>query len=377
MNFEAVIDYVESFLRNERKVPGCDLKIMRNHETLLRYSSGFADYDGQKPVSDKDMYYMYSCSKPITCTAALQLVEQGVFDLDDPVSRFLPEYAKVFLMKDGERVAPKREMMIRNLFTMSAGLDYNLKKDSVLELLDENPHASTIDVVNAFARSPLCFEPGEKFYYSLCHDVLAAVVEAASGMKYSEYLKKNIFEPLGMERTGFKLSSELLSNMAAQYECVGDGCVRPFTSNNEYIITDNYESGGAGLISCVDDYSKFADAMANGGVGANGARILKAGTIELMRTEQLSSCVENTEFACAAGPGYGYGLGVRTLTSQAQGQRSPIGEFGWDGAAGSYIMMDPENGVSITFSMHVRNWPGLIGCGHAPIRDRTYEALGL
>ena len=95
-----------------------------------------------------------------------------------------------------------------------------------------------------------------------------------------------------------------------------------------------------------------------------------------MRSEQLSCYAENNAFSCAAGPGYGYGLGVRTLISQAKGQRSSIGEFGWDGAAGSYMMMDPEKELSIFFAMHVLGWPAMIGCGHAPIRDLTYEALG-
>ncbi|MBP3705363.1 MAG: beta-lactamase family protein, partial [Clostridia bacterium] len=364
-------------LRAEKGVPGCDLKIMREHETLLRYKSGAADYDGTKPVSGDELYYMYSCSKVMTCTAAMQLVERGVIGLDDPVSRYLPAFEDAFLMKNGVKVKPNRTMTVRHLFTMSAGFDYDRTKAPIQKLIAKDPHAGTQAVVNTFVQSPLCFEPGERFQYSLCHDVLAAMVEAASGMQFSEYLRKNIWEPLYMTRTGFHIPESEKEKLAAQYACYEPGKIRPFLTGNEYQLTDNYESGGAGLISSVEDYSLFADALANGGVGASGAQIHKPETIDLMRKEQLSACTVDPTFECAAGPGYGYALGVRTLIDRSQGQRSPLGEFGWDGAAGSYIMIDPENRLSIFFAMHVRSWPALIGCGHAPIRDLTYEALGL
>ena len=147
-------------------------------------------------------------------------------------------------------------------------------------------------------------------------------------------------------------------------------------NKSEFNLTENYESGGAGLYSTVEDYSLFADAMACGGRGITGKQILQPETIDLMRTDQLGSYVMDTRFGCAAGPGYGYGLGVRTLIDESASRSTP-GEFGWDGAAGSYVMIDPEYALSIFFAMHVRAWPTLIGCGHAPIRDMTYDILGL
>lgn len=376
MDFTAVIEYIENVLRAEKGVPGCDLQIMRGHEVLFRYQSGTSDYEGKKPVQGNELYFMYSCTKPITCTAALQLVERGVLSLEDPVSRWLPEFENVFLMQNNEKVKPKSTMTLRHLFTMTAGFDYDREAAPIQKVIAEQPDADTLTVVNSFVRSPISFEPGERFQYSLCHDVLAAVVEAASGMKFSAYLQKNIFEPLGMTETGFLVPKDIKDRMAAQFRADGVNQKHAVPQTNEYQLTTNYESGGAGLYSTVADYSKFCDAMACGGVGANGARILKAETVKLMHSEQLSCYAENNAFSCAAGPGYGYGLGVRTLISQAKGQRSSIGEFGWDGAAGSYMMMDPEKELSIFFAMHVLGWPAMIGCGHAPIRDLTYEALG-
>lgn len=378
MDFTPVTDYIETVLRKEKGVPCCDVLIRREHETLLRYFSGVSDYEGKVPVRGDEVYYMYSCTKPITCTAAMQLVEQGRLLLDAPVSDYLPAYKNTFLLKDGKAVPTERTMTVRHLFTMSAGLNYDRDTEPLRQLIRENPDAGTVEAVSAFPRSPLQFEPGERFLYSLCHDVLAAIVEVVSGMRFSEYLKKSIFEPLGMTRTGFSLPREEEAHLAAQYVCSVQGapCI-PHRGNSDFCITKNYESGGAGLYSCVEDYSRFADALANGGVGITGAGILRPETIDLMRTEQLSGYTMNNAFSCAAGPGYGYGLGVRTLIDKSLGQRSSLGEFGWDGAAGSYVMIDPAEKLSIFFAMHVRGWPHLIGCGHAPLRDLTYEVLGL
>lgn len=377
MDFSPLVNYIESVLRAEKGVPGCDIKIMRQHETLFRYQSGTCDYDAKVPVSGNELYFMYSCTKPITCAAALQLVEQGKLELDAPVSRYLPEYGKAFLLKDGVPTPVSKPITVRHLFTMSAGMTYNRETEPILQTIANDPHASTQDLVNSFIRSPLSFEPGERFQYSLCHDVLAAVIEVVSGMTFGSYLQKNIFDPLGMTDTGFIVPDDKLPRLAAQYTCPQTGTVIPAPMRNSFRLTDRYESGGAGLYSSVEDYSRFADAMANGGVGLTGAQILKPETIDLMRSQQMDKYVMNNNFSTAAGPGYGYGLGVRTLISHADGQRSSLGEFGWDGAAGSYMMSDPAYGLSIVFGMHVLSWPTCIGCGHAPMRDMTYDILGL
>lgn len=375
-DFSPIIEYIEKTLIAEKKVPGCDLKIMRGHETLLRYHSGVRDYAGTQPIRNDDIYMMYSCTKPMTCAAAMQLVEKGIIGLDDPVYKYLPAFRNAFLIKDGIPVAPRNTMTVRHLFTMSAGLDYNRDRQPIRDVIAANPHAGTVDLVNALIASPLQFEPGEKFLYSMCHDVLAAVVEVASGKRFSEYMRENIWEPLGMKDTSFVLPENQQHRLVALYECDRPGHYFPFTDYSEFNLTDRCESGGGGLYSTVDDYSLFADAMACGGKGITGIQILKPETIDLMRTDQLGSYVMDTRFGCAAGPGYGYGLGVRTLIDQSQ-SKSSLGEFGWDGAAGSYVMMDPKYALSIFFAMHVRGWPTLIGCGHAPIRDMTYDILGL
>ena len=376
MDFSPIHEYINHTLIGEKQVPGCDLIIMREHETLLRYSAGVRDYAGNQTIQPDDIYLLYSCTKPMTCAAAMQLVEQNIIQLDDPVSKYLPEFENTFLLKDGKPVKTTQTMTIRHLLTMSAGFNYDRQTQPILDVITKNPNARTVDIVNALVRSPLQFEPGEKFLYSMCHDVLAAVIEVATNQKFSGYMEKNIWQPLGMTDTGFHFPKEKRHRLVALYECDQPGSYYPYTKENEFNLTDQYESGGAGLYSTVNDYARFADAMANGGVGITGKQILKPETIDLMRTEQMSNFTMDTRFGCTAGPGYGYGLGVRTLIDNSY-SKSSLGEFGWDGAAGSYVMIDPKYGLSIFFAMHVRNWPALIGCGHAPIRDLTYEVLGL
>ncbi len=377
MDFTPVKDYIESYFRAEKGVPACEIKVMQEHETLFRYASGKVDYEGTKELTENSIYYLYSCTKPITVTAAMQLVEKGLLSLDEPVSKYIPSFDNVFLMVDGQKKIPKNTMTIRHLFTMSGGLDYNLKAEPIKELVSKKNDASTREVVDTFVKSPLLFEPGERFKYSLCHDVLAVVIEVISGMSFGGYLKKNIFEPLGMKRIGFFVPENEKETLVAQYDNKACWGIVPRENNCEFCLSNNYESGGAGLYSTLDDYSIFADALANGGIGITGKQILKPETIDMMRTEQLKNFAVDTQFSCAAGVGYGYGLGVRTLIDKSEGQRSALGEFGWDGAAGSYLLVDPASKLSITFTMHVRNWPKLIGYGHSNLRDMVYDILGI
>ncbi len=378
MDFSKLQDYING-LHTEKGVPGCDVMVYHEGKPVYRYCTGYADYERQKPLSEDALYFLYSCSKPITATAAMQLVERGVIGLDDPVMTYLPAFADAYVVEDGRRVTVGPSMTVRHLFTMSAGLDYNLNRPAVAALREKAPEAGTVEVVSAFAADPLSFRPGERFQYSLCHDALAAVVEVASGERFGDYLQQHIFAPLGMTDVGFDLSPEQTKRVVAQYAISGaDNAVTPVDKSiGGFRITKNYQSGGAGLFASTEAYGRFAAAMSLGGVSAEGVRILRPETVALMQQPQLGTYTRNDAFGCAAGPGYGYGLGVRTLVSKAEGQRSHLGEIGWDGAAGSYILMDPDAKVAIVYTQHVRNWPARFGSMHEPIRDLTYEIVGL
>lgn len=350
----------------EHQVPGSDVAISYNGEIVYRYMNGTNDEAKSVPVKGDELYFLYSATKPITCTAALQLLEKGKIRLEDKLSDYIPEYKDMWVKtSEGVRRAQK-PITLKNLFTMSSGLNYNIEAAGIREQKMRKPDSGTLEMVRALANEPLEFEPGEHFLYSLSHDVLAAVVELAADMPFGDYLKKNIFEVCGMERTGFTLNEEIRGKMCAQYiyDAQRDHADL-MEKENGFILTPAYQSGGAGLISCVDDYIKFVTEMANGN------KLLKAQTIDLMRANQLGQQAYQDFQSCK--PGYAYGLGVRT---DAAGNFAAKGEFGWDGAAGAYVMIDPDNHIGIFYATHVRSHGEyLYNELHPAIRDEVYRQI--
>ena len=356
-------------------VPGVDCIVYQNHVQVFRHIVGLSDLESQKPMTGNELYYIFSMTKMLTCTAALQLWEQGKYDMDDPVSKYLPEYAHMQISPNGfdagigAQVArggslgsekeiktdnyAKTQITIRHLFTMTAGLDYNLRAEGITKAIADGK-ITTLDIVKAISETVLGFEPGTRYRYSLCHDVLAGLVEVWSGQTFGEYLRENITAPLGMHDTTFHMPEDF-ERMAAMYIYDDPHTVRRLPLSCVFALTAQYESGGAGLISSPEDYAIFADALACGGMGKNGARILRAATIDLMRTNQLST-TQLEDFRLIR-KGYGYGLGVRTHMCPTDSESlSPVGEFGWDGAAGAFSLVDPEHRLSLVFFQHVHNW---------------------
>jgi len=365
MDFGKVKDLLDEALA-EHRVPCSDVAILHNGEIVYRYMNGTSDDEKKVPIRGDEQYFLYSATKPITCTAVLQLVEAGKLRLDDPVSDYIPEFAHMMVKTEAGLKPASKPMLIRHLFTMTSGLNYDLNSPGILAAREKNPDAGTLEMVRAIAGEPLEFEPGEHYLYSLSHDVLAAVAEVVTGMSFGEYLKKNIFDVCGMTRTGF-WSNETAKNMVCSqylYDVERD-VSELMEKKNVYILTPAYHSGGAGLISCVDDYVKYVAAMSNGN------QLLKKETIDLMRMDQLGE--QAYEDFKLRKPGYTYGLGVRT---DAYGRYAHKGEFGWDGAAGSYVLIDPDNHIGIFYATHVRKHGTYLYQGlHQDIRDAVYEVI--
>lgn len=362
-------------------IPGCDCVVYQNHKPVFRHMTGYADKGRTKPISNKTVYWIYSVSKLITCTAVMQLVEGGSLALDDPVYKYLPEYKDMKVkLKLGVKPA-LNTMTIRHLLSMQSGLNYNLSAPSILKALkDTNGKATTRELVSALAQEPLDFEPGTRFQYSFSHDVLGAVIEVVSGMPFDLYVEEHILIPLGMENTGFELTPERRAVMSDQFSYnVLSRTAKSISLENEYVLSPNYKSGGAGLISTADDIILFLDAMSNGGVGANGYRILTQETIDLMRTDQLNDMSRQDYYMMDRYRlGYSYGLGVRMLIDkEISGAKSPLGEFGWDGAAGAHALIDTENKLAIFYVQHVKACEYAYETVHPKIRDLVYEMLQL
>lgn len=368
-------DYLSSL--EKYGIPGCDCAIYHNHKPVFRYITGYADSARTKPLTANNTYWLFSASKLFTCTAVMQLVERRSICLDDPVSYYLPEY-KNLTVKDGSAVKrAKNTMTIKHLLSMQSGLNYNLNATSILKVLkDTAGQATTRQVIKALADESLDFEPGTHFQYSLSHDVLGAVIEEISGQQFGTYLDKHVFKPLGMKNTGFELTPSRKVNMADQFEYHMDTMTSvPMSIENCYVLSKKYESGGAGLISTVDDYILYLDAMCNGGTSYDGYSLLSTESIDYMRTDQLHD-VSKKNFDSLGKIGYSYGLGVRTLVDKEKsGARSPLGEFGWDGAAGAYALIDIDNHLAIFYAQHVRSCNYAYEEVHPQIRDLAYEML--
>lgn len=366
MNFEYMKNFMDSL--TEWIIPGNSVVIYKDGKKVFEYSSGYSDLEKKIKKTGEEQLYIYSCSKVATVTAALQLYEQGKFLLSDPLYEYLPEFKKMYV-KDGDRIkAAENPITIRDLFTMTAGLSYATNTpafEKARKLTDGKMDTRT--VIKCLAEEPLLFEPGARWNYSLCHDVLAVLAEVVSGMRFSEYMKKNIFEPLDMNNSYYHAPNDVIISPQYIYEIQDTKNIvelqqKEHTSGvvkraygNELVFGENYDSGGAGIITTVDDYAKFAAALANSGTGLNNNRILSSATVKLMKTNQLNEAQRKT-MNWRRLRGYGYGLGVRTLIDKAEsGSNSSIGEIGWGGAAGATIIADTEEKVALCYAHHMLN----------------------
>ena len=368
IDFEKITKYLDTLV-DEKGVPSVDLIINRDHKQLYRHMKGTSDIDKIIPVASDQRYLMFSMTKVITMTAVMQLVESGRLSLDDEVGKYLPAYKDLSVEgKEG-----KYNIQMKHLVSMQSGLDYDLERPGIMRVRKEKGMAAgTRELVDSFAETPLKFIPGTHFLYSLSHDVAAAVIEVVSGMKFSDYLRKNIWEPVGMKDTFFcKPQNDDMERLAQQYICKEDGSIVPMDQSCSYQLTDSYESGGAGLASCTEDYAKLADTLACGGITAEGVRILKAESVEQIKVNLLTGEDSLHDLQYGMGrAGYGYGIGMQVLIDpEKAGAAAPKGVFGWDGAAGSCITMDTASKTSFVYTQHVRNMGMVYGVIHPALRD--------
>lgn len=364
-------------------VPCCDCTVTYRHETVFRRMAGFTDLEKTRLPSDDDVYFVYSCTKLVTAVAAMQLIEQGKLSLGDPVRKFFPEYGR-FVQKGGVTVPAEREATVEDLLSMQGGIDYDLYKPHLVAFMRQDPQADTQAFIREFLKDPLQFEPGTDYLYSMCLDVVGAIIEQVSGERYGDYIRRHIADPLGWQVCALQPTPELTARMVQHYECDSDGYryhrvpgyLTPVPRGvNPYIVGENYESAGAGLITRASDMMLLVDALANDGVGKNGFRVLSRASIDEMRRNRLDTPEKFMHHAFGLSDyGYGYGLAVRTMVDDRL-SLSPVGEFGWDGAAGAFLMSDPVNRIALTYFMSVRGLKNLKPAVHHRMRDLIYEAL--
>ena len=349
------------------QIAGCAVRVMRNDRVFYEGSFGYADIEKKvKMSSENTIFPIASMSKVITVAGIMQLYEQGLFKMWDPVSEYLPGLKNLKIAKekpDGtyEIVDAKGEVTMRQLFTMTSGIPYGwadtaagrirMEKEKEWEQSGEK-YPGPLKFAELLGELPLAFEPGERWMYGFSIDVLGMVVEALTGKTLGEYLKENIFDPLGMKDTGFFVPRDKWDRLATLYH-INEG-LKPEERWYEDSKPD-FESGGGGLYSSVHDYSRFAQMLLHGGT-LDGVRILGRKTVNLISTDHLTPEQRKGD-SWDTQRGYGYGLGVRVMTNpELAGINGSVGEWGWDGAFGNWFCVDPKENLTCVYL--TTNLPG-------------------
>jgi len=341
-------------------MPGIDVIVWQNHEEIFRHQSGYADMENKiKPATDA-LYNIYSSSKMIVCTAALQLIERGYLMFNDPLHKFIPEFENMQVKYGTWAFSPaKNKITIYNLLTMTAGFSYDGFNPSLNKLREQtNNDYSTQEFAKALAGEPLLFEPGEGWNYGFCHEVLGAVIEIVSGKSLGEYIEENIFSPLGIKESGFFVSDDKKHRIAPQYNYdVLTGAITLITNASlahNANAGKRHQSGGGGLIMPAHDYILFLDAMACRGAGKTGARILSEPMIQLLMKNHISGKAEADYRNNGMVEGFGYSLGSSVVYDAGKGlSLRPTGTFAWGGLGGAQNIADPVNNVSFYLVQHL------------------------
>lgn len=366
---------------NSGNIAGVSALIFEKDQEVYFNAYGYADREADKKMDRNTIVQIYSMTKPITGTALMTLYEEGKFDLDDPLSKYAPEFSdmKVYTGEDikGTPILEdvNREITIRDITRHTAGFggagDMGLGK--LVHKADALNRENTLaQMAEKMGKIPLAFHPGEQWLYGPCVDVQAFLVERISGKPYGEYVSERVLDPLRMHRTRYFIPEGDRSRFAALYRRTGEGeLLRDTVSYENYTQHWPLTRGGSGLTSTLDDYMRFAQMLVNGGT-MDSIQILKPETVKLMATNQLADSVAERHFLPSKGQvGFGIDFAVRVAPPiDAQENNGVVGEFFWDGAASTLFWVDPVN--DLTAVLFVQLFPyDQIGL-HKAFRDAVY-----
>ncbi len=374
------------------KIAGCLTLVARGGKPAYLSAQGLMDRERGRPMQADTIFRIYSMTKPITSVALMQLYEQGNFQLDDPVHKFIPEWRDLRVFQSGNHphflTRPvDRPMTIRDLFTHQSGLTYGFMERTNVDAAYREvgvggpPVGGSLrQMIEQLSELPLEFSPGEAWNYSVATDVLAYLVEVFSGQPYDEYLRQHIFEPLGMVDTGFTVPTSKVDRFAANYRRDRNKKLvlldDPLTSHYTGDVT--FFSGGGGLVSTAHDYYRFCQMMLNGGE-LEGARILGRKSVELMTMNHLPGNRDLTDLAVGSFSettyeGVGFGLGVSVTLDLAVAQSiGSVGEYGWGGAASTAFWIDPLEDLIVIFM--VQFWMSGTFNFRGQLKSIVYPAL--
>jgi CubicO group peptidase (beta-lactamase class C family) len=348
------------------KVAGCQALVARHGEVAYSRSFGLADRERGTPVRDDTIWRIYSMTKPITSVALMTLYERGLFQLTDPVHRYVPEWRDLKVCEldgaAGERlVEPERPPTIRDVLTHTAGLSYGFDPEDPVDRRYAEADLRGADVTleeltRRLGQLPLRFHPGSRWRYSFATDVCARLVEVIAGRQFGEYLREVIFEPLGMVDTGFAVPAGARDRFAANYFRQPDRTLAVFDdpATSPYLEPRPMQSGGGGLVSTTPDYLRFLEMLRRGGE-LDGARILGRSTIRYMASNHLPGAASLATLALGplglepyAGIGFGLGFAITLDPVELQAIASP-GDYYWGGAAATLFWIDPVEDMTVLF----------------------------
>jgi CubicO group peptidase (beta-lactamase class C family) len=373
---ERITEHIQTRYIDPGRIAGCQVAVARHGHVGYFRSFGVRDRERSVPVADDTIWRIYSMTKPITGVALMSLYERAMFQLNDPVTRFIPEWRDLKVRErtedGGERlVDPQSPMTIRDLLMHMSGLGFgggrtlqqlfsadNAKPGEALTPGSRRgPNATLQSMIERYASYPLEFQPGTRWFYSVSTDVCGRLVEIISGQRFDDYLRKTIFEPLGMDDTGFMVPEAKVARFAA--------CYRRDASKNLVLVDDpqrsgyreqpSFLSGGGGLVSTTDDYLRFCQMLLNGGE-LDGVRILGRKTVELMASNHLPGDGDLQSVALPGGYGEvgfaGMGFGLTVAVAKAPTATQVIGspgEYMWGGAASTIFWVDPVEDLTVVF----------------------------
>ena len=354
---------VGDFFRNEvatGKIPGAIILIQQHGKPIFHESFGVQDVVSKAPITDKTIFRLFSMTKAITSVAAMKLIEDGKISLDDPVSKYIPSFANVKVgvekkAEDGTRslelVPPNRPPTILDLMRQTSGITYGFYGDSLVRkaYAAANLYAGDFDLAQfseRIAKLPLHNQPGTLWQYGHSTDVLARIMEIASGKSLLEIEKENLLDPLGMSDTRFFVTDPEKQKLLAQ-PMPNDSDFR-VGRENRADIPRRWESASGGMVSTMSDYSRFAQMLLDGGK-FEGKSIISPKSFELLTSDHIGpgSGVERDYFYFP-GDGFGFGLGLAVRTNPGNAKPPPpgsLGELKWDGASGCYFVIDRKQNM--------------------------------
>lgn len=376
---------IEKTLRamvDQGRVAGASVLVWQGGKERLFTAAGMADREAAKPFARDTLVQIFSMTKPVTGVALMQLWEQGRFRLDDPLAKYLPEFAdvKVWSGDDGAGQpilrAPSRPILVRDILRHTAGFIYRDGPGGLGRIAAQEDSLSLDHTLaqfgTALARVPLLDDPGAQWSYSAAVDVQALLVEKLSGQPFADYVRQHIFQPLGMKETGWAQPPQARARLARIYDAK-DGKLVP--QNDAQWLALNFAGkpltmGGAGLVSSVDDYLRFARMLLGRG-SLDGVRIIRPETLDVMTADQLDPAVTKRSFLPGKGSlGFGFDFAVRKLPPAGPDEnRGAVGEFFWDGAPSMLFWVDPANDLTVIFAAQKMPFDGTL---HRDIRAAVY-----